>query len=119
MAIITIARELAALGEEVARELSRITDYKLIDREYLEKRLSDYGLDAGKGKNTTRRSPAFGLLSPRNGTITSIFSRPPSSKRSSAASASSWAGAGRRSSRRSRASWPSSSCLPWPCASSA
>jgi cytidylate kinase len=59
MAIITIARELAALGEEVARELSRIADYKLIDREYLEKRLSDYGLDAGKREKYDEKKPGF------------------------------------------------------------
>lgn len=59
MAIITIARELAALGEEVARELSRITGYKLIDKEYLEKRLTDYGLDAGKREKYDEKKPGF------------------------------------------------------------
>jgi cytidylate kinase len=59
MAIITIARELAALGEEVARELSRLTKYKLIDREYLEKRLTDYGLDAGKREKYDEKKPGF------------------------------------------------------------
>jgi cytidylate kinase len=59
MAIITIARELAALGEEVARELSRLTGYKLIDREFLEKRLSDYGLDAGKREKYDEKKPGF------------------------------------------------------------
>jgi len=59
MAIITIARELAALGEEVARELSRITSYKLIDREYLEKRLADYGIDAGKREKYDEKKPGF------------------------------------------------------------
>lgn len=59
MAIITIARELAALGEEVARELSRITNYKLIDREYLEKRLGDYGLDSEKREKYDEKKPGF------------------------------------------------------------
>ena len=59
MAIITIARELAALGEEVARELSRITGYKLIDREYLEKRLTDYGLSAAKREKYDEKKPGF------------------------------------------------------------
>ena len=59
MAIITIARELASLGEEVARELSRVTGYKLIDREYLEKRLSDYGLDAAKREKYDEKKPGF------------------------------------------------------------
>ena len=59
MAIITIARELAALGEEVARELSRVTGYKLIDREFLEKRLTDFGLDAGKREKYDEKKPGF------------------------------------------------------------
>jgi cytidylate kinase len=59
MAIITIARELAALGEEVARELSRVTNYRLIDREYLEKRLTDYGLDAEKREKYDEKKPGF------------------------------------------------------------
>ncbi len=59
MAIITIARELAALGEELARELSRLTNYKLIDREFLEKRLSDYGLDAEKREKYDEKKPGF------------------------------------------------------------
>jgi cytidylate kinase len=59
MAIITIARELAALGEEVARELSRLTGYKLIDREYLEKRLTDYGLGAEKREKYDEKKPGF------------------------------------------------------------
>jgi cytidylate kinase len=59
MAIITIARELAALGEEVAREVSRITGYKLIDREYLDKRLTDYGLSAEKRQKYDEKKPGF------------------------------------------------------------
>jgi cytidylate kinase len=59
MAIITIARELAALGEEVARELSRVTGYKLIDREFLEKRLTDYGLGADKREKYDEKKPGF------------------------------------------------------------
>jgi cytidylate kinase len=59
MAIVTIARELAALGEEVARELSRITNYKLIDREYLEKRLNDYGMGAEKREKYDEKKPGF------------------------------------------------------------
>lgn len=59
MAIITIARELAALGEEVARELSRITGYKLIDREYLDKRLTDFGLSPEKKQKYDEKKPGF------------------------------------------------------------
>ena len=39
MAIIAISRQVAALGDEVAQELSRQTGYKFIDRKYIEKRL--------------------------------------------------------------------------------
>ena len=59
MAIITIAREIAALGEELPRELSRVTNYKLIDREFLEKRLGDYGLDADKREKYDEKKPGF------------------------------------------------------------
>ena len=59
MAVVTIAREIAALGEEVARELSRLSGYKLIDREYLEKRLGDYGLDAAKREKYDEKKPGF------------------------------------------------------------
>jgi cytidylate kinase len=59
MAIITIARELAALGEDVARELSRINGYKLIDREYLDKRLTDFGLSPEKRQKYDEKKPGF------------------------------------------------------------
>jgi cytidylate kinase len=59
MAIVTIARELAALGEEVARELSRTTGYKLVDREYLDKRLTEHGLSAEKRQKYDEKKPGF------------------------------------------------------------
>jgi cytidylate kinase len=59
MAIITISRELAALGEEIARELSKATGYKLIDREYLEKRLGDFGVGPEKRQKYDEKKPGF------------------------------------------------------------
>ena len=59
MAIIAIARELAALGEEVAQELVRITGYRLVDRELLEKRLGEYGISAEKRQKYDEKRPGL------------------------------------------------------------
>ncbi len=59
MAIITIARELAALGEETAEELARKTGYKLIDKEYLEQSLNFIGMSAEKRAKYDERNPGF------------------------------------------------------------
>jgi cytidylate kinase len=59
MAIITIARGLATLGEDVARELAQITGYKLIDREYVEKRLGDFGIGPDKRQKYDEKKPGF------------------------------------------------------------
>ena len=59
MAIITIARELASLGEEAAQELARISGYKLIDKEYLEAKLSSIGITAEKRQKYDERNPGF------------------------------------------------------------
>lgn len=59
MAIITIARELATLGEELSNELVRMTGYKLIDREYVEKRLGDFGLGPEKRQKYDEKKPGL------------------------------------------------------------
>ncbi|HUW40317.1 MAG TPA: cytidylate kinase family protein [Rectinemataceae bacterium] len=59
MAIITIARGLATLGEDVARELAQITGYRLIDREYVEKRLGDFGIGPEKRQKYDEKRPGF------------------------------------------------------------
>jgi len=59
MAIITIARGLATLGEDIARELAQITGYKLIDREYVEKRLGDFGIGPEKRQKYDEKKPGF------------------------------------------------------------
>lgn len=59
MAVITIARELASLGEEIAGELVAITGYKLVDKEFLEKRLGDFGLGPEKRQKYDEKKPGF------------------------------------------------------------
>lgn len=59
MAIITIARELGSLGEETARELAAISGYSLIDKEYLETKLSAIGITAEKREKYDERNPGF------------------------------------------------------------
>lgn len=59
MAIITIARGLATLGEDIAQELGGITGYKLIDREYIEKRLGDFGIGPEKRQKYDEKKPGF------------------------------------------------------------
>jgi cytidylate kinase len=59
MAVITISREIAALGEEAAAELGRITGYKTIDREYLEKRLCGYGFKLDEQQRYDEKKPGF------------------------------------------------------------
>ena len=59
MAIITIARELASLGEETAQELARISGYTLIDKDYLEGKLNSIGISAEKREKYDEKNPGF------------------------------------------------------------
>lgn len=59
MAIIAIARELAALGEELAGDLVKLTGYRLVDREYVEKRLGDYGMGPEKRQKYDEKKPGL------------------------------------------------------------
>lgn len=59
MAIITIAREIASLGEETAQELAQICGYKLIDKEYLESKLNSIGISAEKRAKYDEKNPGF------------------------------------------------------------
>lgn len=59
MAIIAIARELAALGEEVAHELVRITGYRYIDRDYMENRLGEFGIGPEKRHKYDEKKPGL------------------------------------------------------------
>jgi cytidylate kinase len=59
MAIITVAREVAAFGEEVALEFSRLAGYRYVDRAHLEKRLEAMGIDPGHIARYDERRPGF------------------------------------------------------------
>ena len=59
MAVITIARELASLGDEIAGELASITGYKLVDKAFVEKRLGDFGLGPEKREKYDEKKPGF------------------------------------------------------------
>jgi cytidylate kinase len=59
MAIITISRELAALGDETARELAKILGYRLVDKRTLEERIKSNGMEDQKLKKYDERKPGF------------------------------------------------------------
>lgn len=62
MAIITIARELGSLAEDIARELALATGYRNINKETLEARLTtmaSFGLSDEKRQKFDERKPGF------------------------------------------------------------
>jgi cytidylate kinase len=59
MAIITISRELATLGDETARELSKLLDYHLVDKHTLAERIKSYGIESSKLMKYDERKPSF------------------------------------------------------------
>jgi hypothetical protein len=59
MAIITISRELATLGDETARELSKSLGYHLVDKHTLAERIKSYGIEEGKLLKYDERKPSF------------------------------------------------------------
>ena len=59
MAIITVSRELAALGDETARELAKLLGYRLVDKDAIEERIQSFGLKAGKFSKFDERKPSF------------------------------------------------------------
>ncbi|MCL2601060.1 MAG: cytidylate kinase family protein [Treponema sp.] len=59
MGIITISRELAALGDETARELAKLLGYRLVDKDALEERVQSYGIAAKKFRKYDERKPSF------------------------------------------------------------
>jgi cytidylate kinase len=59
MAIITISRELAALGDEIARELAKQLNYRYVDRFTLEERIKSYGVTEQKLEKYDERKPSF------------------------------------------------------------
>ncbi|MDR0409878.1 MAG: cytidylate kinase-like family protein [Spirochaetaceae bacterium] len=59
MAVITISRELAALGDETAKELAKQLNYNFVDRFRLEERIKSYGVTIQKLKKYDGRKPSF------------------------------------------------------------
>ena len=59
MAIICVAREFAALGDETVQELARMTGYKPIDREYIETRMTEYGISPEIRARYDEKKPGF------------------------------------------------------------
>jgi cytidylate kinase len=48
MGIIAVSRELAALGDETARELAKLLGYRFVDKQTLEERIKSYGIESQK-----------------------------------------------------------------------
>jgi cytidylate kinase len=59
MAIITISRQLAALGDETAHELEKLLNYRLVNKQALEERIKSYGLAGRKLEKYDERKPSF------------------------------------------------------------
>jgi cytidylate kinase len=59
MAIITISRQLATLGDETAHELAKLLDYRFVDKQTLEERIKSYGVVARKLEKYDERKPSF------------------------------------------------------------
>ncbi|MDR3171661.1 MAG: cytidylate kinase family protein [Treponema sp.] len=59
MAIITISRELAALGDETAHELAKLLTYRFVDKQILEERIKSYGIVGRKLEKYDERKPSF------------------------------------------------------------
>jgi len=59
MTVITISRELAALGDETARELAKLLGYRFIDKNTLEEKIKSYGIDEEKLKKYDEKKPSF------------------------------------------------------------
>jgi cytidylate kinase len=59
VAIITISRELAALGDEIAAELAKLLDYRFVDKNTLEKRIKSFGVESTKLERYDERKPSL------------------------------------------------------------
>ena len=66
MAIITISRQVAAHGDEVAEKLARNLGYTFITRKEIEKRIVELGFPESKLTKFDERKPGF-FASLRNG----------------------------------------------------
>jgi cytidylate kinase len=59
MAIITISRELATLGDETARELAKLLGCHIVDKHTLAERIKSYGIEDSKLMKYDERKPSF------------------------------------------------------------
>jgi cytidylate kinase len=59
MAIITISRELAALGDETAHELATQLNYHFVDKYTVEERIKSYGVVGRKLEKYDEKKPSF------------------------------------------------------------
>ncbi|WP_428769405.1 cytidylate kinase-like family protein [Treponema sp. HNW] len=59
MAVIAISRQVAALGDEVARELARILGYTFVDRKAVESKIISLGFPAEQLEKYDERKPGF------------------------------------------------------------
>ncbi|MDR1390472.1 MAG: cytidylate kinase family protein [Treponema sp.] len=59
MAVITIARELAALGDETAHELAEQLGYRLVDKRSLEAGMKNLGVEESKISRYDEKKPSF------------------------------------------------------------
>lgn len=59
MAVITISRQVAALGDEVAQTVAKKIGYKFINRQEIERRIVELGFPAEKLKKYDEKKPGF------------------------------------------------------------
>jgi cytidylate kinase len=59
MAIITISRQLASLGDETAAELAKLLNYRFVDKQKLEERIKSYGVVGSKLEKYDERKPTL------------------------------------------------------------
>jgi cytidylate kinase len=59
MAIITISRQLASLGDETANELAKLLGYRFVDKLGLEERIKSYGVEGFNFEKYDERKPTF------------------------------------------------------------
>jgi cytidylate kinase len=59
MAIITISRQLASLGDETANELAKLLGYRFVDKLSLEERIKSYGVESFTLEKYDERKPTF------------------------------------------------------------
>lgn len=59
MAVICVAREFAALGDETVHELAQMTGYKPIDKDYIETKMADRGIAPEIRAKYDEKKPSF------------------------------------------------------------